>query len=400
MPRKVITGMLYRKFGSLDWEVSALGFGAMRLPVLPADSSKVDEEQSIELIRHAIDLGVNYFDTAYMYHGGESEKILGRALKNGYRDRVKVATKLPVFMPIVETATDFDRLLDEQMEKLQIDKLDFYLLHGLGRQTWPKVRDLGIREWAEKAIADGRFDHFGFSFHDKLQVFKDIVDDYDNWALCQVQYNFMDTEFQAGTAGVKYAAGKNLAVVIMEPLRGGRLGKKKQPAPVTAVWESAAVRRTPAEWALLWLLDQPEVTMALSGMSAIEQVDENVASVEQSGLGTLSADDLVLVARARQSYEGLSPIPCTECGYCIPCQQGVAIPNVFKFYNEAFMYEDVEAARTRYFGPNGVIEKRRADKCTECGDCVQVCPQQIDVPAWMKKVCGLFGPKPAGSGTQ
>lgn len=385
--------MQYRKFGSLDWEVSALGLGGMRLPLLSADPAKIDEDKAIALIRYAIDKGINYLDTGYMYHGGESERIIGRALKNGYRERVKLVTKMPVFMPVVETAADFDRLLDEQLEKLQTDKLDFYLLHGLARNTWPKARDLGIREWAEKAISDGRFDYFGFSFHDKLKVFKEIIDDYDNWAMCQVQYNYMDTEFQAGTAGVKYAASKGLAVVVMEPLRGGKLATKKQPAPVTAVWESAPLRRPPAEWALLWLLNQPEVTVALSGMSNIQEVDENVASVEHSGPGTLSADDLALVDRARQAYEGLSPIPCTDCGYCIPCQQGVAIPNVFKLYNEAFMYDDPQGIRERYVGPNGIVEKRRADKCTECGDCVAVCPQDIDVPAWMKKANEFLVPK-------
>ena len=382
--------MQYRKFGTLDWDVSVLGFGGMRLPLMPGDSEEIDEEKAISLIRHAIDKGISYLDTGYFYHDGNSERIIGKALKDGYRERVKLVTKLPVFMSIVETAADFDRMLDEQLGRLQTDKLDLYLLHGLNRNFWPKARDLGILEWAERAISDGRFDHFGFSFHDKLKIFRQIVDDYDNWAMCQVQYNFMDTEFQAGTAGVKYAAEKGLAVVVMEPLRGGKLATQKQPAPVAAIWDSAATKRTPAEWALLWLLNQPEVTVALSGMGAIEEVDENVATADKSGPGTLRTDELELIDRVQQAYEGLSPIPCTACGYCIPCPQGVAIPNVFKFYNEAFMYEDPEGIRATYYGPNGIVEKRRADHCTECGECVEVCPQQIDVPDWMKKVKDLF----------
>ena len=389
--------MLYRKFGSLDWEVSALGFGAMRLPMLtdasgkPDDSGKVDEEQSIAMIRHAIDHGVNYLDTAYYYHNQESERIVGRALKDGYRERMKLATKMPVRE--AKTAADFDRLLDLQKEKLQSDRLDFYLLHGLNHVTWPIVRDLGVLKWAEQAIADGRFDHLGFSFHDDLKAFKGIVDDYDNWALTQVQYNYMDTENQAGTAGVKYAAGKGLAVVVMEPLRGGKLGKKDQPAPVAAVWEGAATERTPAEWGLLWVLNQPEASLALSGMSTMEQVVENIASVEHSGVGTLSADDLALIDRARQAYEGLSPIACTDCGYCMPCEQGVAIPSIFKIYNEASMYEDARTGRFRYRGPGGLKEEQQADKCTDCMDCVEVCPQEIDVPAWLKKAHEMLGPK-------
>lgn len=389
--------MLYRKFGSLDWEVSALGFGAMRLPMLtdasgkPDDPPKVDEEQAIAIIRYAIDHGVTYLDTAYYYHNQESERIVGLALKDGYRERIKLATKMPVRE--AKTAADFDRLFDAQRQKLQTDKLDFYLLHGLNQTTWPIVRDLGVLKWAEKAIADGRFDHLAFSFHDNLETFKGIVDDYDNWTLCQVQYNYMDTEFQAGTAGVKYAADKGLAVIVMEPLRGGKLGAKHQPEPVAAVWDSAPVKRTPAEWALLWVLNQPEATLALSGMSTMEQVIENIASIEHSGVGTLSADDLALIDRARQAYEGLSPIPCTDCGYCLPCQQGVAIPSILKIYNEASMYEDWRGGRGRYRGPIGLKEEQWGDKCTDCMDCVEVCPQQIDIPEWMKKAHEVLGPK-------
>jgi len=388
--------MLYRKFGSLDWEVSTLGFGAMRLPTTGQWGStdnppKVDEEQAITMMRYAIDHGVNYLDTAYYYHNQESERIVGLTLKDGYRERVKLATKMPVRE--VKTAADFDRLLDLQKERLQTDKLDFYLLHGLNQKSWPVVRDLGVLDWAEKAIADGRFDHLAFSFHDDLKTFKGIVDSYDNWTMCQVQYNYMDIKYQAGTAGVKYAADKGLAVVVMEPLRGGKLAKKEPPAPVAEAWGDTITKRTPAEWALLWVLNQPEVTLALSGMSTMEQVIENIASVEHSGVGTLSADDLALIDRVRQAYQGLSPIPCTDCGYCMPCKQGVAIPSIFRIYNDASMYEDPYTGRFRYRGQGGLPENERADKCTECLDCVEVCPQQIDIPAWLKKAHEWLGPK-------
>ena len=208
--------MNYRKFGKLDWKVSALGFGAMRLPLVGGAHDKVDEPEAIRMIRYAIDHGVNYLDTAYPYHGGQSERIVGNALKDGYRAKMKLATKLPVRM--VESAQDFDRFFNQQLERLQTDKLDFYLFHGLSAQSWAKVRDMQILKWAETQMAKGRFAHLGFSFHDSYDAFKGIIDDYDNWTLCQIQYNYMDVENQAGRRGVEYAASKGLAIVVMEPL--------------------------------------------------------------------------------------------------------------------------------------------------------------------------------------
>jgi len=380
--------MQYLDFGRLDWKASALGFGAMRLPVIDREPANVDEPESIRMIRYAIDHGVNYLDTAYPYHGGNSERVVGRALKDGYRERMKLATKMPVRM--VESPGDFDRFLNEQLERLDTG-IDFYLLHGLNGQSWPRVRDMGILNWAERAIADGRFDHLGFSFHDDLDTFKGIVDDYDNWLLAQVQYNFMDTEYQAGTEGVRYAAGKGLAVVVMEPLRGGRLANA--PPQVARVWESALTHRSAVEWALQWVWNQPEVSLALSGMSTMEQVVEDVEIASRSGPGTLTAEDLALIERARDAYLGLSPIPCTSCGYCLPCPSGVNIPRVFQIYNECIMYDDPRTGRFRYRGPQGLSEEERADNCIECGECLEACPQDIDIPEWLKKVHELLGPR-------
>ena len=230
--------MKYRKFGRLDWEVSVLGFGAMRLPLIRKDTAQVELPEAIKMIRYAVDLGVNYIDTAHTYHDEQSEIIVGKALQEGYREKVKLATKLPSWL--VEKPEDFDRFLDGQLAKLQTDHTDFYLLHALNETYWPKLRDWKVIDWAEKAIVDGRIRHLGFSFHDEFDVFKNIVDAYDNWTFCQIQYNFMDIEYQAGTKGLEYAAGKGLAVVIMEPLRGGqfllismysRLNSVKEPAP-------------------------------------------------------------------------------------------------------------------------------------------------------------------------
>ena len=384
--------MQYRKFGKLDWKVSALGFGAMRLPTIEGDQAKVDEAEAIRMIRYAIDHGVNYLDTAYMYHGGLSERIVGRALQDGYREKIRLTTKLPVQQ--VQSDEDFDRLLNEQLERLQTDKLDFYLLHGLNSSSWAKVRDLGILPRAERAMADGRFDHFGFSFHDDYDAFKGIIDDYDNWTLCQMQYNYMDIEFQAGTRGLEYAAGKGLAVVVMEPLRGGRLAK--QPSEKVAnVFENAPQKRTPAAWGLLWVWNHPEVSLALSGMSTMEQVVENVDVAGHSGPGTFTTDELALIDQVREAYYGSNPIPCTECDYCMPCPSGVEIPRIFAIYNEAMMWNDPRAGRGRYRGPGGLSEEARADNCSQCLECTEVCPQEIPIPDWLEKVHQLLGPRPA-----
>jgi Predicted oxidoreductases of the aldo/keto reductase family len=245
--------MQYRSFGKLDWQVSALGFGCMRLPIIGENSAQIDQEKTSEMIRHAIDAGVNYFDTAYVYHEGNSEGALGRALQDGYREKVRIATKLPVFN--VEATSDFDRMLDEQLRRLGTDVIDFYLLHALDQRKWDKVLKLNLLREAEDALADGRIRCLGFSFHDNLEVFKQIVDGYDKWTFCQIQYNYMDTEFQAGKAGLQYAAGKGLAVVIMEPLRGGRLAADLPAA--RPIWAQAERQRTPADWALQWLWSQP-----------------------------------------------------------------------------------------------------------------------------------------------
>lgn len=380
--------MQYRKFGKLDWEVSALGFGVMRLPLTNKDPASIDEPEAIRMIRYAIDHGVNYVDTAYMYHSGQSEGFVGRMLKDGYREKVKLTTKLPA--GLVESASDFDRFLNEQLERLQT-KIDFYLLHGLNGKSWSKVRALGVLDWAEDKMAQGKFEHLGFSFHDELDVFKEIVDAYDNWTLSQIYYNYMYVDYQAGRRGLEYAANKGLAVVVMGPLRGGQLAKKP-PKQVAKIWASTAQERTPAERGLLWVWNQPEVSVALSGMSTMEQVVENVAVADRSGPGKLTAGELTLFDRAREVYHGLIPIPCTSCGYCMPCPSGVAISSILGIYNEAMMYDNLRTGRFRYHGANGLKEEQHADQCTECGECLDACPQKIAIPEWLQKAHALLEP--------
>ncbi len=386
--------MHYRTFGDLDWKPSALGFGCMRLPVVDGDAGKIDEEEATRMLRHAVDQGVNYVDTAYGYHRETSEPFVGRALEDGYRQRVRLATKLPCWL--VKESDDFHRYLGEQLDRLQTNHIDFYLFHGLNANVWPRMRDLRVLDRAEEALADGRIGHLGFSFHDRYEAFQEIVDATDLWTFCQIQYNYLDVNYQAGTRGLHYAAHKGLAVVIMEPLRGGALARNIPPA-VQALWDSVGAtprgrpgagtggspyKPTAADWALQWVWNQPEVSVVLSGMSTFEQVEQNLASADRSGVGTMTGAELALMARARETYLSLIAVPCTHCDYCQPCPNGVAIPEILGVFNEGRMFGE-EHARKMY---QWIEEAARGEACIECGECLEKCPQQIEIPEWMKKV--------------
>jgi predicted aldo/keto reductase-like oxidoreductase len=388
----------YRTLGSLDWRPSALGFGAMRLPLLvstrhgePTDFSNVDREAATEMLHWAVDHGVNYVDTAYVYHDGVSEQWLGEALQGGYRERVMVATKLPVFK--VAAPSDFDRYLDEQLARLRSPRIDFYLLHSLERTTWRKARDLGVLEWCQRAKADGRIGHVGFSFHDEYEVFTEIVDAGAGlWEFCQIQLNYMDGAYQAGLRGLRYAAQRGLGVIVMEPIRGGQLAKEPPPV-VKALWASAPRHRTPAEWALQWVWNLPEVSLALSGMSTLEQVQQNVEYAERSGPGSLSDEELALIDRVRDAYRERMAVDCTGCRYCQPCPNGVDIPRILELYNDAFIYDDVERQRLQYAW---LDKDKRAEACTQCGECETRCPQMLAVAEWLQRAGELLAP-PGGA---
>jgi predicted aldo/keto reductase-like oxidoreductase len=361
--------------------------------VINGDYSRIDEPQATRMLHYAINHGVNYVDTAYNYHHGNSERFLGRALQGGYRQKIRLATKQ--FPLEIHTAADFGRLLEEQLERLQTDHVDFYLLHGMNTIWWPRIRDLGVLDWAEGALADGRIGHLGFSFHDEFPVFREIVDAYD-WTFCQIQHNYMDIEHQAGTEGLQYAATKGLAVVIMEPLLGGWLARA--PQPVQEFWDSAPTPRTPAAWGLQWLWNQPEVSVVLSGMSDMQQVEQNVASASASGIGTFTAEELDLVDRAREVYQELRPIPCTECSYCMPCPNGVDIPYNFMVYNDGAMHEREDPRRARgwyRFMVGGYKDdyhqKVQAAECIQCRECEAKCPQNIPISEWMSVVHQVLG---------
>jgi predicted aldo/keto reductase-like oxidoreductase len=381
--------MLYRKLGKSGFNVSILGFGAMRLPILggsqsPADrfnpNKLVDEERTIKMIEYAIGQGVNYFDTAYVYHGEKSEPALGKALK-GYRNKVMLATKLPVMR--ATKREDFDRFLDEQLKRLDTNYLDVYLLHGLNRQNWVKMRGLGVLKFLDQIQADGRARYVGFSFHDDARIFKEIVDSYD-WMLCQIQYNYYDEHYQAGREGLIYAKSKGLGVVVMEPLRGGKL-TDPIPEEIQALWDSAEVKRTPVEWGLKWVWNHPEVSVVLSGMSSMSQVMENVKLANDGNPHSLSEKELSIIGQVKETYKKMLKIDCTGCAYCMPCETGVNIPANFSMYNDMFVFKtatEVSAVFYNMFLP----PEQKASNCAECGECEEKCPQHIKIKDGLKAV--------------
>jgi predicted aldo/keto reductase-like oxidoreductase len=363
--------MHHRSFPKLPGlDVSILGFGAMRLPVLDGDHSRIDEEAATKLVHDAIRGGVNYVDTAWVYHGGQSEPFLGRALRGGWREKVQLATKCPVWDMNAEA--DFERVIDQQLEKLQTERIDFYLLHAISAGPWEKVKALRGLRALRKARADGRIGHIGFSFHGAGDEFKRIIDEYD-WEFTQIQLNYVDQGYQAGLEGLRHAAAKKVGVIVMEPLRGGALAAA--PEAVRQLLGRSGRTWSPAEWALRWLWSQPEVVTVLSGMGKPEQVAENVRAA--AAAEPLTADDLGRITEAKAFYEERMAVPCTTCGYCQPCPSGVAIADVFNAWNAAKMFGDGQGQwmyKTFQLGSGS-----GADQCQECGDCEPRCPQHISI---------------------
>jgi predicted aldo/keto reductase-like oxidoreductase len=360
----------------------------MRLPMKNGSQSAadrfdpkkfIDEEKAIELIHYAQAQGINYFDTAYPYHGGKSEPLLGKAVQN-YREKILIATKLPSWM--VKKPDDFDQFLNEQLQRLATRYVDFYLLHGLGRQTWLKMKELGALGFLDRIRRDGRARFVGFSFHDDLKLFKEIVDAYD-WSICQIQYNYLDRNYQAGQEGLAYASSRDLGVVVMEPLRGGKLAEEI-PEKVQAIWDSSPEKRSPAAWALRWVWNHPQVSIALSGMNAMAQLEENLKIAGEGRARSLSPQDLTLIDRVTETYRKMLSIDCTACSYCLPCPQGVNIPHNFRLYNDHHMFKDPELNFILY--NQMTAPEQRASNCAECGECEERCPQQIKIREELRKV--------------
>lgn len=376
--------MLYRKIPRNGDELSILGFGCMRLPA-KADGS-IDEDRATKQVRDAIDRGVNYVDTAWPYHMGQSEPFVGRALAGGYREKVRLATKLPSWL--IETREDMDTYLNAQLEKLQTDHIDYYLVHALVGDLWDKVEKLGVAGFLDSAKADGRITNAGFSFHGAGEDFNRIVDAYP-WDFCQIQYNFLDEQNQAGTAGLEYAAKKGLGVIIMEPLRGGNLTRTVPPA-VKKIWDEAPTTRTAAEWALRWIWNHPGVTVVLSGMNEETHIRENLRVADEAFPDSLTDAELRLVKRVEKKYRELMKVGCTGCQYCMPCPSGVNIPLCFEHYNNLYLGDNPEGEKFLYAarlgGAVGLGEPEFASLCIQCGQCMEKCPQHIDIPGILESV--------------
>jgi predicted aldo/keto reductase-like oxidoreductase len=374
--------MQYREVPKNGDKLSVLGYGCMRFPVrLNSINEKLAEKQ----ILHAMDQGVNYYDTAYPYHNGKSEPFLGKVLaKNNCRDRVKIASKLPHWM--TGSKADMHGVLDEQLAKLKTDRIDYYLVHALSGQLWKEAREKGVMEFLDEALDSGKILNAGFSFHGLSEDFTPIVDAYD-WGFCQIQYNFLDTQNQAGTAGLKYAASKDMAVIIMEPLRGGNLAKTPPPG-VQKIWESADQKRSPVDWSLSWIWNHPEVTMVLSGMNDDHHIEENLKLASKAVPNGFTREEEETVTRAADEFRRVMKVGCTGCQYCMPCPAGVNIPSCFDQYNSKHAFKD-KSARIMYLFQNGGLVTDKvslASKCVDCGKCIEKCPQDLPIPGLLAEV--------------
>jgi predicted aldo/keto reductase-like oxidoreductase len=372
----------YRTMPGRDEQLSALGFGCMRLPTHvggPA-SSLIDVARAKAQIVSAIERGVNYIDTAVPYHLGASESFLGEHILSdpGLREQVQLATKLPCIR--IKAAETIQPTFDKQLEKLRVESIDYYLLHALNGPSWDKMVELGIIEWMEQRKAEGRVRHMGFSFHGRKQDFLRICDAYD-FDFAQVQYNILDERFQAGIEGIDHAHAKGMGIVVMEPLRGGSL-VGKIPAPVKKLYDQAEVKRSPADWALRWIWNNPKVTVVLSGMNREDHLDENIRIACESLPEGMTPQELDIIARVRDTYRELLQVDCTGCAYCMPCPAGIDIPAAFANLNNYRMFGWLEPSlfHAMYLGMGAEDgQPRWTSSCVDCGKCERACPQGIRI---------------------
>ncbi|MBQ9400833.1 MAG: aldo/keto reductase, partial [Clostridia bacterium] len=364
--------MKYRTMGKLGIQTSAFGLGCMRFNGAASEDSVIDEEKAIRLIRQAIDGGVTYLDTAYVYLDKTSEIVLGKALRDGYRDRVNIATKMPA--EFVHNREEMEALLESELKKLQTDHIDFYLMHGINREKWEYFKSIGAPEFFDDMKKAGKIRYKCFSFHGPYDEFEYILKDCD-WDMVQIQYNFMDINNQAGTKGLELAGSLGIPVVIMEGMLGGRLAKA--PDNVQALYDAFRVKRTPVEWAFRWLCNHPEVSVVLSGCNEAEQIAENLRIFDTVEAGIMTAEELQLIDDVRAAYISRTKISCTGCRYCMPCPNGVDIPGVFSVWNNFSLYQidpktDWGMTTIRKNGSG-------ADKCIACGACEAACPQHLSI---------------------
>lgn len=377
-----------RSIDKLNIETSILGFGTMRLPTLTGNPRDINQAEAIEMLRYAIDNGVNYIDTAWVYHQGESETVTGLALQEGYREKVYLATKNPTWL--INKEDDWDKYLDMQLKKLQTDHIDFYLQHSLDSGGWANVKKFNMLEKASQAKKDGRIKYYGFSFHDDLALFKEIINEYD-WDFCQIQLNYLDADYQAGIEGLKIAKEKNIPVIIMEPLRGGLLATQL-PCFVKERIDNNEISHTPVEWAFKYLTNLEGILTILSGMSTIEQVKDNIRifSSEHAEEKNMTKEETEFINNLVEEWKARIYIKCTDCKYCMPCPNGVDIPRNFKAYNciQEGQFNSKEMANADY--KKMVKENANASRCIECGACEEVCPQRIDIINKLKETSKIF----------
>lgn len=375
--------MQYRTFKKLDREVSLLGMGAMRLP--ETEDGQINEPEAIDIIRSAIDAGINYVDTAFGYHNGKSEGLVGKALKDGYREKVLLADKMPIWL--AKDEEHMKEMFQTQLERLDTDYIDMYLVHSVNKPNWKRIKKLNLMPFLEKMKAAGKIKHIGFSFHDSYELFEEVLDSYP-WEFCQIQLNYMDKDIQAGVKGLKLAAEKGLSVIIMEPLKGGKLTTGIPPT-VQELWNNAPVKRTPAEWGFKWLANMPEVTLILSGMSSREQLQQNIATVSAADLNVLSDEERELIDKVSDEYNRLIKYSCTGCEYCLPCPQKLKIPDLIDTLNEWNIYGQNPATKMEYI--EWVPEGRHASDCISCKACEKKCPQGLPIAQIMKETSEIFG---------
>ena len=375
--------MQYRKDPKSGNELSALGFGCMRFP----NSAELRER----LVTDAVKAGINYFDTAHMYPG--NEVILGNIIKkHNLREKVFIADKLPHFK--CKSAGDFDKFFDESLARLKTDYIDYYLIHNIGSSdAWYRLEEIGIREWAAAKKQRGAIKEIGFSFHGKSIDFVPLLDAYE-WDFCQIQYNYMNENFQAGTAGLAAIHERGMAAIIMEPLLGGKLAQKL-PHEAKKVFDQTRPGRTTAAWAFKWLWDKPEVTVVLSGMNAAEQLTENIEIVCDTQAGSLAEDERDVYGKAYEVVSAAYKIPCTGCNYCMPCPSGVNIPACFTAYNMSYVM-GYFAGLPLYFNATAMISAASTGpgKCTKCGACLKKCPQGIEIPDRLAETKRRMEPPP------
>jgi predicted aldo/keto reductase-like oxidoreductase len=364
--------MKYRTMGKLGIQASAFGLGCMRFNGAASGDSVIDEQKAVSLIRRAIDGGVTYIDTAYVYLDKTSEIVLGKALQDGYREKVTIATKVPP--DLVNSRADLERILAEELEKLQTDHIDFYLMHAMNRQKWEHMKAIGAPEFFDDMKREGKIRYKCFSFHSSYEEFEYILNDWD-WDMCQIQYNFMDINNQAGTKGLELAGSKGIPVVIMEGLLGGRLANA--PDNVQALYDAFPVKRSAVEWAFRWLCNHPEVAVVLSGCNEAEQIDENLRIFDTVGTGIMDEAELKLIDQVREAYISRTKIGCTGCRYCMPCPNGVNIPGIFSAWNNWSLYGTDPKSDWMF---RMILDKNNgADNCVSCAACEAACPQHLSI---------------------